>query len=64
VILADLTSSLVEHFNWKWMFVVLSGLTFNLCACAMVMIPISAKNMFKQIILEPQLWGKLLKGIL
>ncbi|XP_060585507.1 monocarboxylate transporter 12-like [Ruditapes philippinarum] len=44
VIFADLISFLVEHFALKGMFLVLSGLTFNLCACAMVMFPISVEK--------------------
>ena len=43
VIFADLISSLEHIFGWKGMFLVLSGISFNLCACAVAMFPIKVE---------------------
>ncbi|XP_045174009.2 monocarboxylate transporter 13-like [Mercenaria mercenaria] len=40
IIFADLIVSLEDSFGWRGMFLILSGMAFNLCACAVVMFPI------------------------
>ncbi|XP_045174007.2 monocarboxylate transporter 13-like [Mercenaria mercenaria] len=39
IIFADIIVSLEESFGWRGMLLILGGIAFNLCACALVMLP-------------------------